>query len=63
VPHLALETCPAQSAQENVFCRVTPNHYEIHVFALSVVADIPMTGFASFPAEDLHSILNRRGEC
>lgn len=58
IPHLDLETCPAQLAQDNTFCRVTLNNEEIHVFAFSLDADSPMTGFASFPADDLHSVLN-----
>lgn len=58
IPHIDLETCPEQLAGDDTFCRVTINHDEIHVFAFSLDGDSPMTGFASYPANDLHGVLN-----
>ena len=57
VPHLDLAHCPEALTTEGVFCRATLNHDEIHVFAFSEDGDLPMVGFASFPAEGLDALL------
>ncbi|MFA7433063.1 MAG: hypothetical protein WCZ72_05045 [Gemmobacter sp.] len=53
VPHLDLETCPAELAGENRFCRLTIGHDEVHVFAFSRDGDVPLVGHASWHADDL----------
>ena len=36
VPHIDLESCPTDLAQQDTFCRASIHHEEIHVFALPV---------------------------
>ncbi|HEY9039381.1 MAG TPA: hypothetical protein VIN05_10630 [Roseovarius sp.] len=57
VPHIDLETCPDALAQENVFCRATLRHDEIHVFAFSNDGENLFTGFKSYPADGLVALL------
>ncbi|MDC0737298.1 hypothetical protein N6L24_03335 [Cognatishimia sp. SS12] len=57
VPHLDLENCPAQLAGADTFCRATLHHEELHVFAFSYEGENPMTGFQTFPAEGLETLL------
>ncbi|QYX58334.1 hypothetical protein K1T73_08250 [Roseovarius sp. SCSIO 43702] len=57
VPHLDLETCPDALAAEDVFCRATLNHDEIHVFVFERGGDNALVGFGSFPAEGLDALL------
>ncbi|MFX0544646.1 hypothetical protein ACEWPL_003785 [Roseovarius sp. S1116L3] len=58
VPHMDLATCPPSMEQEDSFCRATLRHDEIHVFAFRNEGDQPMTGFKSFPAEGLSTLLD-----
>ncbi len=58
VPHVDLESCPADLAAENVFCRATLANEELHVFAFSIDGDSPLVGFASYDAVDLPKLLN-----
>ena len=57
VPHVDLETCPDALAQENVFCRATLRHDEIHVFAFSNDGENLFAGFKSYPADGLVALL------
>ncbi len=58
VPHFDLDTCPAELDGADVFCRATFQNEEIHVFAFSENDSNPMTGFASYPADGLITLLN-----
>ncbi|WP_113912743.1 hypothetical protein [Roseovarius dicentrarchi] len=57
VPHSDLETCPEALAQDNVFCRATLRHEEIHVFAFSEDGDQVFVGFKTYPADGLGALL------
>lgn len=57
VPHLDLESCPTSMAQDDVFCRATLRHDEIHVFVFSTEGDNPFVGFKSFPADGISALL------
>jgi hypothetical protein len=58
VAHIDLESCPADFAQEGVFCRATRAHEEVHVFAFSTEGNGLLAGFASYDATDLPKLLN-----
>lgn len=58
IPHMDLETCPIALQTENVFCRATLHHEELHVFVFSFDGDSPMVGFQTFPAEGIETLLN-----
>lgn len=58
VPHIDLETCPADLAQQDTFCRASIHHEEIHVFAFSLEGDSPMVGFKSYEATGVETLLN-----
>ncbi|WP_300030793.1 hypothetical protein [uncultured Roseobacter sp.] len=58
VPHVDLETCPEGMAGEDIFCRATLAHEELHIFAFATDGDSPLVGFASFDAERLPELLN-----
>lgn len=57
VPHTDLETCPDALAQEDVFCRATMRHEEIHVFAFHNEGENLFAGFKSYPADGLSALL------
>ncbi len=57
VPHMDLENCPEALAQENVFCRATLQHEEIHVFVFSQDGDSPFVGFKTYPADGMAALL------
>ncbi len=57
VPHVDLETCPDALAQEDVFCRATLRHEEIHVFAFDNDGENLFAGFKSYPADGLTALL------
>ena len=57
VPHVDLESCPSDLVHPATFCRATLNHDEIHVFAFSEDGESPMTGFASYSADTLGTLL------
>lgn len=58
VPHIDLEACPPDLAQQDIFCRASIHHEEIHVFAFSLDDDSPLVGFKSYSAEGVESLLN-----
>lgn len=58
VPHIDLETCPADLAQQDTFCRASIHHEEIHVFAFSLDGDSPLVGFKSYEASGVETLLN-----
>ena len=58
MPHIDLEACPEAMAAENVFCRATLNHDEIHVFAFLDEGETPLVGVEHFPAEGLSDLLD-----
>lgn len=58
IAHTDLDSCPAQLAKEDAFCRATLRHDEIHVFAFSREGDNPLVGFASYSFDDLAAHLN-----
>jgi hypothetical protein len=58
VAHTDLDSCPADLAQEAVFCRATLAHEEVHVFGFSTEGESLLAGFASYDATDLPKLLN-----
>ncbi len=58
VPHIDLETCPADLAKQDTFCRASILHEEIHVFAFSLDGDSPLVGFKSYEASGVETLLN-----
>ena len=58
VAHTDLDSCPAQLATQDTFCRATLRHDEIHVFAFSREGENPLVGFASFSFDELAQHLN-----
>jgi len=55
VPHLDLEACPAEMAEaaaQPVFCRVTPGHDSLHVFAFAEAGDRPFVAMRTYFQED-----------
>jgi hypothetical protein len=58
VAYIDLESCPADFAQEGVFCRATLANEEVHVFAFSTEGESLLAGFASYDATDLPKLLN-----
>ncbi|QIE44338.1 hypothetical protein G5B38_01640 [Pseudohalocynthiibacter aestuariivivens] len=57
IPHMDLETCPELLAEDDVFCRATLQHEEIHVFAFSTQGDNPLVSVTSFSAEGMTALL------
>ncbi|MFX0540393.1 hypothetical protein ACEWPM_001495 [Roseovarius sp. S4756] len=57
VAHVDLETCPSALAEEGVFCRATLRHDEIHVFVFRDEGESLLTGFKSYPADGLATLL------
>ena len=58
VPHVDLETCPADFVAADVFCRATLNLDSIHVFAFADEGEQPLVGFATFDGGALAQALN-----
>lgn len=58
VPHIDLVTCPVALAGDDVFCRATLAHEEVHVFAFRATGDSHLAGFASYEATELPKLLN-----
>lgn len=58
VPHMDLESCPETLQAENVFCRATLHHEELHVFAFTYDGDSPLVGFKTFSAQGIGSLLS-----
>ncbi|KIC39234.1 hypothetical protein RA26_00770 [Leisingera sp. ANG-M7] len=58
IAHTDLDSCPAQLAKPDTFCRATLRHDEIHVFAFSREDGNPLVGFASYAFDDLAQHLN-----
>ncbi|KIC26544.1 MULTISPECIES: hypothetical protein [unclassified Leisingera] len=53
IAHTDLDSCPAQLAKPDTFCRATLRHDEIHVFAFSRDGESPLVGFASYSFDEL----------
>lgn len=58
VPHIDLDSCPADLMHQDRFCRASIHHEEIHVFAFSLNGESPLVGFKSYDAEGVESLLN-----
>ena len=58
IAHTDLDSCPAQLAKPDTFCRATLRHDEIHVFAFSREDGNPLVGFVSYPFDELAKHLN-----
>ncbi len=54
---MSISTMPDSLPQQDSFCRASVNHSEIHVFVFSEEDDSPLIGFASYPAEQLGTLL------
>ena len=47
VAHVDLESCPAEFAEEEVFCRMTLANGQAHVFVFSMDPDAPLLAIKS----------------
>ncbi|CTQ32423.1 hypothetical protein [Jannaschia rubra] len=58
VPHVDLETCPEDLAQDGVFCRGTILHDELHIFVFADEDAQVLRGMQSYPLATIAGLLD-----